>query len=722
VGTLLTEKNEDLETTWKDGFKAYKIKVAARKGAVLRDLQIVVDAANSADFEQEYVIFDLMLRRNAPKARFTDLPQRQWIRKSTCAEDSALTTSDGIPDIRAFVDANPQDFPSLALPMIGQLRPQAPKDEDGGFKQEQVKVTLDGQEVDALRITLTHGPRCYLKFPIAFDATDYNTMTFFAKIQVPAGLSPLIGDRKPELWGTDAAALNSPFDTFGVGLYSASHDFEDWGRYGVMQAMLTQNLELDAHEPKDGEYVQAPEETRVFAYDIINSDPSGNKSAFYPKLTHWTFYYDNKKIPEGEQVVITIAAPKVTRGLMYAGGDIPAYKKFLAEREQWGLINTKSGKAALDAPVTSRLNKPIPFITNHKPQGAIYVDLSGIKPVYDVVVRRAVKEMADLLNQKYTTSTPISVLETPPPKGVANAVIIGGGAFQAIDRKSYDADIKALDGTPGCAIRSNGTNVYIYAAPFNYAGPARGLANGIYTFLENNTGVIFANAEQDDKEGAGAVFDLSPSGNFDIVWGQDYRNIPPLNVWGISGVPRWHNDRNRAARTSVWGNWTYAGLRARSTNHWWGYGTGSNGQKGEPNDTWGVGKDGKLMLPGTYTGHPCLVRVLENAKEAYVSASGFSPTSGDYNGQFPPGEAFAWNSYDVNGLWVEDTRKVCQCSECAMPIRLADGSRIMRDEPEFLSTQFFSNGCAMINAVNVYASRDARVESIAYFWMTPIPR
>ncbi|MEO6907866.1 MAG: hypothetical protein ABI210_08255, partial [Abditibacteriaceae bacterium] len=422
VGTLLTEKNEDLDTTWKEGFKAYKINVPAQKGAVLRDLQIVADAANSADFEQEYVIFDLMLRRSAPKARFTDLPQRQWIRKSTFAEDRPLTTSDGIPDIRAFVDANAKVFLSLALPLVGQVRPQAPKDEDGGFKQEQVKVPLDGQEVDALRITLTHGPRCYLKFPIAFDATDYNTMTFFAKIQVPAGLSPLIGDRKPELWGTDAAALNSPFDTFGVGLYSASHDFEDWGRYGVMQAMLTQNLQLDAHEPKDGDYVQAPEETRVFAYDIINSDPSGNKSAFYPKLTHWTFYYDNKKIPEGKQVVITIAAPKVTRGLMYAGGDIPAYKKFLAEREQWGLINTNLGKAALDAPATSRLNKPIPFITNHNPQGTIYVDLSGIKPVYDVVVRRAVKEMTDLLSQKYATSTPIAVLETPPPKGVANAV------------------------------------------------------------------------------------------------------------------------------------------------------------------------------------------------------------------------------------------------------------------------------------------------------------
>jgi len=714
LGTLLTEKNVDLDTKCQDGFKAYKIKVPGQAGAVLRDLQIVADPASSADFKQEYVIFDLMLRRSAAKARFTDLPQRQWIRQKAFTEDRPLTVADGIPDIRAFIDANPNEFPSLDMPMVDhQLRPQAEKDTDGGFKLENVKVPINGQEVDALRITLTRGPRCYLRFPFVFDGMDYNTMTLFANIQVPKDVKPLLGNRKPMLWGTDRNKLNEPFDTFGIGLYSASHDLEDWGRYGVMQAMFTQNLELNGQAPKDW---------RVFAYDIVNSDPSGNKSAFYPKLSHWTFYYDNTKIPEGEKVVITIAAPKVARGLMYAGGDIPAYKKFLAEREDMKLINTAENKTALDAPATNRLEKPVRFIADHKPQGAIYLDLSGIETAYQVVVRRAVKEMVDLLSQKYAMSAPIPVFETPPPKGVANAVIIGGSAFREIDRERYDADMKELAGTPGSAIRSKGANVYIYAAPFNYAGPARGLANGIYTFLENNTDVIFASAEKDEKETSGAVFDMSPAGNFDIVWGQGYCNIPPLKVWGVSGLPRWHNDRNRAARSSVWGNWEFAGYRGRSTNHWWGYGTGSDGQKGEPNETWGVGEDGKLMLPGCYTGHPCLIRVLEKAKDAYVEASGFSPVSGEYRGQVPAGEGFAWNSFDVHGLWVEDTLKVCQCALCATPIRLPDGSLVKRDEHEFLSTQFYANGCAMINAVNVYARRDARIESVAYFWMTPVPR
>lgn len=202
LSTILTQKHEDAGTKCLDGFKAYKITFPAKKGAVLRDLKIVVDSATKDDFEQEYVIFDLMFRRSAPKARFTDLPQRQWVRKQAFAEDRPLTVADGIDDIRAFVDANPKAFPSLELPMAGhELRPQVDKDKDGGFKLEQVKVSLGGQELDALRITLTHGPRCYLKFPIAFDAMDYNTMTFFAKIQVPEGAYPLLGDRKPMLWG-----------------------------------------------------------------------------------------------------------------------------------------------------------------------------------------------------------------------------------------------------------------------------------------------------------------------------------------------------------------------------------------------------------------------------------------------------------------------------------------------------------------------------------------
>ena len=710
VATLLTEEHADPATACRDGFRAYKLAFPARKGTVLRDLAIVADPATAADFEQEYVIIDLMFRRSAPQSRFQDIPPRRWIRRAVFEEGREPTADDAIPDVRAFVESHADEHPSLDLPTAPhELRPPTEKERDGGFTVEQVKVPLGDREVGALRITLTNGPRCYLKFPIAFDGTDYNTLTFLARIETPAGARPLLGDRKPMLWGTDARELNKPFDTFGIGVYSATHDFEDWGRWGVTQAMFTQNLEPAA---------QAPEGWRVFAYDLVHGTPTGNKSAFYPAVTHWTFYYDNRKIPAGQQVVITLAAPKVTSGLMQAGGDLAAYRKFLDERRAWPLVSNPADARPLEPPATNRLVRPFRFIENHMPKGAVYLDTTDIPLPYREVARRAATTLVNLLERKHGTLAPIPLIEKRPPKDVANAVIIGGTTFRGIDRARYTADLEALQGTPGCAIRSDGTNVYLYAAVANYAGPARGLANAVYTFLENNTDIIFAFADQHDAPGANAVFDPSPDGTFDIVWGRDYLNVPPTKLWGASGVPAWHNDHNRAARSSVWGDWEYAGFRGRSCNHWWGYGTGSDGRKGEPNETWGIGEDGKPMLPGCYTGHPCLIRVLEPAKEEYVLKSGFAPDKS----QFPAGEGFAWNSYDLHGLWVEDTLKVCQCAACALPIRLPNGSLVTREEEEFLSTQFYANGCAMLNAVNVYARRDARVESIAYFWMARVPR
>jgi|LFRM01.1.fsa_nt_gb hypothetical protein len=39
-------------------------------------------------------------------------------------------------------------------------------------------------------------------------AKNTGALTFFAQIQVPTGVGPLLGDRKPMLWGTDAATLH----------------------------------------------------------------------------------------------------------------------------------------------------------------------------------------------------------------------------------------------------------------------------------------------------------------------------------------------------------------------------------------------------------------------------------------------------------------------------------------------------------------------------------
>jgi hypothetical protein len=713
IGSVDTLKDEDPEIRCRDGFKAYKIKFAAKKGAKLTGFRIQLPPADAQYPDEEYVFFDLNLKRNAPKARFTDLPQRQWVRKSAFESSQPMTPQDGIQDLVAFVNSKPEGVESLDLPLKGYvLREQTEKEADGGFKVETVKETIHGQELDALRITLENGPRCYLKFPIDFDAKKFNTMSFYTKIELPPGLNPLklYGDTVPELYGTSAGELNSFFDTFSFGATSVTKDHMDWGRYGVVPGLTALHRQRDA---------QVPAGWQAVAFDFLNSDMAGSKSTFLPEITHWCFFYNNKKIPEGKKVVITIAAPKVSSGLMHAGGDLDKYKEFLATKDRFLYKGFPDSSKYMGAPQANRLPAPLPLIRGHVTQFEIVEPTrNAYAPAYGLLVNRALDYFQKFLLNKYGMTSPIPVLGKPSDKDNVK-IFLGSEHFAKVDKEQYDSDMKAMQGTPGCAIRTRGNNVYIYAGKFNYAGEARGIANGIYTLLENNTDEIMVFLAQGGKRTAQNVFAFSKDGNMNLVWGADYLNIPAIQYWSVHGSPHEYMDRNFSA-PDEWnlGTWQYGGIRQHTTNHWWGYGTEPNNRGAEPNDTWGLGEDGKRMLPGCYTGHPCLINVLDKAKGAYLNKA--FAKHGD-NPQVPPGEAYAYRQQDIFGLWVEDTRKICVCDKCLTPIRLANGSLVKPDQPEFRSTQFYANACAMINAVNVHAKREMQIESIAYFWMSSIP-
>lgn len=710
----------------KDGFTGYTFTFSARKDAVIDSLVFEAAAATAADFEQQYEIIDFHLKRPAPKARFTDLPARRWTKKANIfGTDEPLKTSACIADIFAYARGEGAADTIAALPKSYELRPQLEKEKDGGFTVEYVTAKVGEKDLPAVKITLEKGPRCLLRFPLAFDGLDYNTMTFVGKVEVFDGAKPVLGDVKPMLWGANQHSLNEPFDTFQIAFFSKTDDFCDWTRWGLAQADWCQNKDLSCavSHGKDG--------WRAFAYDIANSDPSNNKSSYYSKLTHWLFYYDNKKIPAGKKVVVTIADPRFTKGLMLAGGDLAKYKEFLKTHDVKRMVDAEALKSALEPPKAGRLAQPIRFIENRIPVGAIYQlpptyprdTTTEARAAYTTILADAVQEFCTVLERKYGLATDIPV-ETRIQGAVRNSIIVGGDAYAKVNRKQYEEDLKTLAQKPGCVIRSDGTNIYIYApADYNYAGNVRGLAFGLYELLENNTDLIYSRKVQARRWGPAwpnRIFTQDVKGNFDFVWGDGFVHAPTFpegNMDGVGGV-------NRIPGYSWEGNWAFGRHRTRSINHWFGYGTEpiGNEERGKPNDTWGRKADGTLMQPGCYTGHPCLIRVLDRARESYVQASGWSPrNSAPFNGTQAPGRAFAWNCYDVHGLWVEDSISMCQCKECLTPIRLADGSTVGPDSPYFRSTQFYSNGSAMINALNVYAKRDVRIESIGYFWMAPVP-
>ena len=712
IGRIDTTRDEDAETACKDGFKAYKISFPARKGARLTGIRIQLPAAEAYDPEEEYLFFDLNLKRAAPRPRFTDLPQRQWIRQGAFEADRPVTTQDGIRDIVAFVNSKPEGVTSLDLPLKGyELREQTEKDSDGGFKVENIKETINGQTFDAMRITLEQGPRCYLKFPVGFDARKYNTMTFYSRIELPGGLNPrkLYGDTYPNLYGTDAGTLNSFFDTFSFGITSATKDHMDWNRVGVSQGLTAWHRQRDA---------EVPDGWQAVALDFLHSDMAGNKHTYLPEITHWCFYYNNKKIPEGARVVITIAAPRVSTGLMYAGGELDKYKNFLATKDKFLHKDFPDSSRYLEPPATNRLPAPLPLIRNHVPQGEIILPTRrSYAKAYEIIVNRALDYCQSFLQNKYGMTDRIPVLAKPSDKDNTK-IFLGSEHFAAVDKEQCAADLKILDGKAGCAIRARGSNIYIYGGNFNYAREARGIANGIYTLLENNTDEIMVFLAAGRSPTPRNVFEFSKDGNLDLVWGDGYVNSPSLEYWSVTG-PYTYMDRNFNF-PDAWhlGTWEYGGLRHHTVNHWWGYGTEPNHPGAEPNETWGLGEDGKRMLPGCYTGHPCLINVLDKAKAAYL---GKAFRTREDNPQVPKGQSHIYRQQDLFGLWVEDTHKVCVCEKCLAPIRLANGSLVTSDQPEFRSTQFFANACAMINAVNVHARRDMQIESIGYLWMSCIP-
>lgn len=730
INTLKPTKDV-VKAAAKDGFTSYTVNFPqAKVGSFINSLVFEVEAATAADFVQQYEIIDFHLKRPAPKARFTDVPARRWTKKENVySTDAPLKTADCISDIFAYARAEGAGDTIAALPGKYELRAQLEKEKDGGFTVEYVKEIVAGVEMPAVKITLEKGPRCLLRFPVAFDGLEYNTMTFAAKVEVFDGAKPCLGDKKPMLWGTNQIELNKPFDTFQISFFSKTHDYCDWTRWGLAQADYCQNKDLSAAISRgNGAW-------RAFAYDIANSDPSNNKSSFYTKLSHWCFYYNNKKIPEGKKVVITIADPRLTKGVMLAGGDLEKYKEFLKSHDPKRMIDFDALETALEAPKKGRLEKPIPFLRNRAAVGKIY-NLGATYPAgtskeaaasYSTILDDAIKMFKDVLQRKYALTVDIPVeTRLPGPKApkAVNSIIIGGKAYQAIDKKTYDDDMKKLAGTPGVAIRSDGTNIYVYAANYNYAGNVRALAFGLYELLENNTDLINSHLDSERRWGPQWIernFALDKSGEMDLVWGDDFVHIPPFpesNMRGVGGP-------NRIPGFYWQGDWRSACQRMRSVNHWWGYGTEPIGdeKKGEPNERWGRDANGKPMVPGCYTGHPCLIRVLNQAREAYVNASGFARISDNrpLGKTQPPGKAFTWNSCDIHGLWVEDSISMCQCEECLSPIRLADGSTVGPESPAFRSTQFYANGSAMINAVNVYAKRTARIESIGYLWMAPVP-
>lgn len=738
VGTLDTTKLKP--TPARDGFVEYNLPIATDEKSKLTKVELVLPPL-AKDDEQELTLIDFIFQRSQKVARFQDIQPRRW-----AVEESLGTTCPGcgsntekfIGNLYAYMNAAPTNRDSrvavLDLPLTGFDRGTAEVDAKS-YNIENIAEKIDGRDVPAVRFTFFSTPtnHIYLRAPFKFDAIKFHAVSLLFKIQVPAGMK-VLGDNTVTDIGWFHPNYHAYGDNFDISFASRTHDVFDWNRFGVCRggaAWMRQHADQS----------QAPRGWNVYEWDTRNDDNTGNKDYAVDNVTDWAVYYRAGKIPAGQKVVVTIANPRVASNLMRTGGDMDRYnrwKKEFAARD----LDQKPAYNFLGAMPEGRLAKPLQIMRRGNFEGEIVVNDQGDN---FNIMKSAIREFTNLIALVCAPDNAIPVLDKPSAKN--NIKIFLGdwsrsNRLNAEQKKLVEADLKELKGFRGCAFRTFGNDIYLYGGDFayrgnngNFPGPAMGVLNGVFFFMEQNTDLIHAVTCPADKNLAGKlptaetnseyVFTRPAGGNWNIVWGDGYILKSPYRT-----ATTYSRAANSARELMNVGSWHYSGeeasygfMRQRSVNHWFGYGanvsTNFYDQKAPiraiENDKWGRDPAGRRIRPACYTRMPCLKRVLEDAKVEY-SVRMFHRLGADLN------KEWAWRATDNIGLWLDDTYNICQCSDCQAPIRLPGGEIVTTASGDHIVTLFYCNSMAMQQSYNVYVEPEQRMENLAYFWQFPVPR
>lgn len=718
----------------KEGFRHYTLLFNPNERAVLDNLSLTFDPKPSREARQEYLLIDFHFILNQKEARFSDLPQRRWIEKRTFEAGVPIVASNTVSNVYAWVESHREE--SVRLPVKGARTHSSCKLD--GCRVE--PLFLDPKSLKecpstegalpAVRFRLRKGMNSYVKFPLSrvVNGIEFNTLSCLAKIEVHGPLPPF--SRFNEQYSGLQGGLNvlGHTDVFGLGVYNSFDDHVEWGI-----KMQAQAHSIFHRQTCPG---MLPEGWFPIAYDLRSSDPAGNKTTILDRATDWFFLYENSLLPEGTEVIVTLANPRLARGLMHAGGDMERYRAFLADAPNRLLKNTGpfDWRAYLGPEAQGRLERPLPFLRNHEFVGEVVLaqrSSSGCRNREPF--RRNITEALDYFNgvlmNQFGTIRELPVLVEPSPEKNTK-IFIGGHYFPRLgpaEKTLYEQDLARLKGTSGFAIRRRGSNLYLYAGEMEDKGDAIGLAMGVYALIENNTDEICAHGSNGRSRNRDyKVCSFVRTGTMDLVWGEEYLEEPAFSrAWCYHGSESFTR-RNRGMQYEVSGYdpasaWR-GGVRAMATGHWLAhYGTGHYVKFDDPNRaTWGMDENGKRIKPECYSRHNCMIESIDHAKADWLHLS--RERLGTRTPVLSGERQYHWQYYEVFGFWPEDNDRWCLCAKCRTPIRLPDGSTIAPSNPLFRGVQYYANGNALVHAANVWMNRNLRIETIGYFWLnTPPP-
>lgn len=632
----------------------------------------------------------------------------------TKGEKCAAPSFEGLP---YTVSDNPEaiHIPNTGWRVVWTSCEAKPSSNDvHGCEIISTNAVVDGRTVPAIRLELTRGsyrggcfPAIGLAFPVNFE--EYNIWSFAAKIEVPGDLKPLIRDSRP-VYGWFSTKFQSFFDDFMV----SAHDgcTYTWTGVGVA-ATNFKNHDFPQTRGEDG--------FCEFRWDVPHEERTGYKGFIHDRVKELLFQYDTRKIPEGKKIVITIADMKLVKGV-HANYDEPElyaewlnftknYKADLSDSSEYlnppkegrlgwfkGIRIAKDGKALAEivSDDTDALLLDNYFTKKEQWNNEIRLTRGREK----VQARYAAYELQKWL--KKLTGGDFVVLNEPSTND--NVKIFLGPRF-AKDLPTFKEDMEflALDDAPhstspafrggvdGFAVRVKDGNIYIYAPH------PMGTANGVHAFLENNTDIIWAMADDDD----GTVYTEHP--NLKIVWG-DAIEKPHFIIRGWMGGPkdwRFQNRVNFFFRDEDWG-FMLSGGHYHSPIYY---------DHAEGMQRFSAVVNGKRVIPWSEGRALCCINSPDFYKHALETVPNVKEIRyiGDFNCIFG----------------VDDNFNVCECELCQKPIVAENGEILTpeKDWQEFYCAWFYK----YVNRVDdeirkVWPEPGFLTGTFAYFFATEMPK
>lgn len=272
-------------------------------------------------------------------------------------------------------------------------------------------------------------------------------------------------------------------------------------------------------------------------------------------------------------------------------------------------------------------------------------------------------------------------------------------------RSVFASDLAKIRGGDGFVIKPHEGNIYIIGSS------SKGVLNGVYSFLEKNTDIIWARPGEDGTH-------FTPAKNI-LATHVDYLEKPSFQYrgWGLCGYLPYQN-----YPTLLWMVRNRINYLGTSPNFF---------NEIEPiYNLYGIlsfygGHNLYRWIPnaGYFKEHPEYYAKINGERRPIAADTSLCFTNDELVDVFVEkidGLLGSGTSLEFVSIKLHDNRAVCECEKCREPIKLPNGKILKPGDENFFCTQFFIFLNKVADKV-VKKYPNAKLDTFSYFETTPAP-